>query len=254
MNIYNIIQNFWEKNEHNQCSLSEISLYFYLIHEANRQHWTSPFCVNTQILAAKLGTSKQNVLKAREGLAERDIISYEKGDGKGKPALYQLNLGLSERLEHPQQLTHPLTRQLSHPLPHPLSQKTTQPLSQPLSPPNIKEEDKICNVKEGKISLDDLKVKLIADTEWLQALSKQLSEIGISLSEKNLISKLNDFFSDLKVRNVNHKEEGDCRNHVFNWIKYHYKNYTYGQKTIINSQVGRAQISDNLPHDYRGSC
>ena len=67
MGIYDYMNNFWFENENDPCSLSETSLYFYLLYEANRQHWVMPFKVSTQMLVARLNTSKQNVMKAREG-------------------------------------------------------------------------------------------------------------------------------------------------------------------------------------------
>ena len=68
MGIYDYMNHFWFENENDPCSLSETSLYFYLLYEANRQHWVMPFKVSTQMLVARLNTSKQNVMKAREGL------------------------------------------------------------------------------------------------------------------------------------------------------------------------------------------
>ena len=61
MSIYDYLIYFWQKNEYDQCSLSEIALYFCLLHESNRQHWASPFKASTQMLMARLGTSKPNM-------------------------------------------------------------------------------------------------------------------------------------------------------------------------------------------------
>ena len=47
MSIYDYLIYFWQKNEYDQCSLSEIALYFCLLHESNRQHWASPFKAST---------------------------------------------------------------------------------------------------------------------------------------------------------------------------------------------------------------
>ena len=73
MGIYDYMNHFWFENENDPCSLSEGVLYFYLLYEANRQHWASPFKVSTQMLAARLNTSKQNVMKARDGLRKRGL-------------------------------------------------------------------------------------------------------------------------------------------------------------------------------------
>ena len=47
MGIYDYMNHFWFENENDPCSLSEATLYFYLLYEANRQHWASPFKVST---------------------------------------------------------------------------------------------------------------------------------------------------------------------------------------------------------------
>ena len=93
MSIFELMNYFWFRNENEPCSLSEMALYHYLLYEANRQHWTMPFKVSTQMIQARLNTSKQNVMKAREALTKRGLISYSKGEGKGKPAIYTLHLG-----------------------------------------------------------------------------------------------------------------------------------------------------------------
>ena len=113
MSIYDYMNHFWFENENDPCSLSEATLYFYLLYEANRQHWVKPFKVSTQMLVARLNTSKQNVMKAREGLKKRGLIDYSKGEGKGKPALYTLNFSDEQPLQLPQPMTQPLTGSLA---------------------------------------------------------------------------------------------------------------------------------------------
>ena len=236
MSIYDYLIYFWQKNEYDQCSLSEIALYFCLLHESNRQHWASPFKASTKMLMARLGTSKPNIMKARESLMRRGLISYVKGDGKGKPALYTL------------------------------TQQVTQVLPPALPLPNIKEEDSRNAVRKEKsstpspsqankeLTLDELQGKLLADTEWMNGLSKRLTAVGFNLSGDNLKGKINEFFDDLRSRKITHKEENDCRNYVFNWIKYHNKNNNYGQERKCESKAGPTQILDNRPEDYKGAC
>ena len=262
MSIYDYLIYFWLKNEYDQCSLSEIALYFCLLNEANRQHWVSPFKASTQMLIARLGTSKQNVMKARDSLMRRGLISYVKGDGKGKPALYTLLLSPADDGGQSQEFTQPLTQKIT-PV---LTQRVTEMLSQVLPLPNIKEKDSINAERKGtpstpspsqsnkELTLDELQAKLLADTEWMNGLSKRLSAVGIAFSNDNLRGKINEFFDDLRSRKVTHKEENDCRNHVFSWIKYHNKNNNYGQERKCESKAGPTQISDNRPEDYKGAC
>ena len=262
MSIYDYLICFWLKNEYDQCSLSEIALYFCLLHEANRQHWMSPFKASTQMLMVRRGTRKHNVMKTREAMMLRGLISYNKGDGKGKPALYTLLLNSAEKDQQSQELTQPLTQKMT-PV---MTQKVTETLPPALSLSNKKEEDTINAVRKDEsstpspsqsnkeLTLDELQEKLLADTEWMSGLSKRLTAVGFNLSGDNLRGKINEFFDDLRSRKITHKEENDCRNYVFNWIKYHCKNNNYGQERKCESKAGPTPISDNRPEDYKGAC
>ena len=148
MSIYDYLICFWQKNEYDQCSLSEIALYFCLLNEANRQHWVSPFKASTQMLMARLGTSKPNIMKARESLMRRGLISYVKGDGKGKPALYTFLLSSEEDDGQLQELTQPLTQMIT-PV---MTQQVTQVLPPALPLPNIKEYCCPLNLRIGHIT------------------------------------------------------------------------------------------------------
>ena len=251
ISIYDYMNHFWFENENDPCSLSEGVLYFYLLYEANRQHWASPFKVSTQMLVARLNTSKQNVMKAREGLKKRGLIDYSKGEGKGKPALYTLNLSDEQPLQLPQPLTQPLTGSLAFKLP------------QPLPHSNIKEDN---NQKEGKeekhspssnskvvLSLPELREKLLNDDSWLRELSERLAKNKIILKGEELKDKIRGFFSEQELKGCKGKEEADCRDHVFNWINYKYKN-NYGNESKCNGQISTIKIEANRPEDYTGFC
>lgn len=264
MNIFELMNHFWFRNENEPCSLSEMALYHYLLFEANRQHWAVPFKVSTQMIQARLNTSKQNVMKAREALMRRGLISFSKGEGKGKPALYTLHLSSpNDKVPQSQQLPQPLMQELTHMSSQPLPDTLTQSL--PLS--NIK-DDNTLNVEKEKaashppsisskvaLTLSELREKLLNDEQWQSELSKQLAGIGIHLTGNDLKGKIIDFFEEQQSRGVTEKEEADCRNYVFNWIRYHSnRNINHGQESRNESKTGRAEISANRPEDYKGSC
>jgi hypothetical protein len=251
MSIYDYMNHFWFENENDPCSLSEGVLYFYLLYEANRQHWASPFKVSTQMLVARLNTSKQNVMKAREGLKKRGLIDYSKGEGKGKPALYTLNLSDEQPLQLPQPLTQPLTGSLACKLP------------QLLPHSNIKEENNKEEVKEDNssspnsnivLTLSELRAKLLNDNSWQHDLSSQLAKNGINLNAEALRKELSGFFDMLEQKGCKGKEEADCRQYAFNWINYNHKNKNHGKESKYNGKAGSAEISANRPEDYNGVC
>ena len=251
MSIYDYMNHFWFENENDPCSLSEGVLYFYLLYEANRQHWVKPFKVSTQMLVARLNTSKQNVMKAREGLKKRGLIEYSKGEGKGKPALYTLNLSDEQPLQLPQPMTQPLTGSLACKLP------------QLLPHSNIKEENNKEEVKEDNsssansnivLTLSELRAKLLNDNSWQHDLSSQLAKNGINLNAEALRKELSGFFDMLEQKGCKGKEEADCRQYAFNWINYNHKNKNHGKESKYNGKAGSAEISANRPEDYNGVC
>lgn len=251
MGIYDYMNHFWFENENDPCSLSEATLYFYLLYEANRQHWASPFKVSTQMLAARLNTSKQNVMKARDGLRKRELIDFSKGEGKGKPALYTLRLSEEQSQSLSQLMTQQLTESLASELP------------QSLPHSNIKEENTTKEVGEEKqspssnskvvLTLSELMEKLLNDNSWLLGLSERLAKNKIILNGEELKDKVREFFSEQEHKGCKGKEEADCREYVFNWIKYKYKNY-YGNESKCNGQISTIKIEANRPEDYTGYC
>lgn len=102
MKIVNYMNYFWNNNQYAPCSPSETTLYHYLLFEAERQQWVMPLKVPTQMLMAYTGISKQGVNDARGSLQKRGLITYSKGEGKGRPALYSLVLNETDE-EYTQQ-------------------------------------------------------------------------------------------------------------------------------------------------------
>jgi DNA-binding MarR family transcriptional regulator len=203
------------------------------------------------MLAARLNTSKQNVMKARDGLRKRGLIDFSKGEGKGKPALYTLRLSEEQSQSLSQLMTQQLTESLASELP------------QSLPHSNIKEENTTKEVGEEKqspssnskvvLTLSELMEKLLNDNSWLLGLSERLAKNKIILNGEELKDKVREFFSEQEHKGCKGKEEADCREYVFNWIKYKYKNY-YGNESKCNGQISTIKIEANRPEDYTGYC
>ena len=157
MNTNDFMSRFWFQNQYDPCSPSETALYHYLLFEAERQQWTMPFRVPTQMAMTYTGISKQGVNDARESLRKRGFITYSKGEGKGRPALYSLvhsdtdglhtqqyrrvtasqNVTDSKTQKMPENVTRQLplepTQELSREIAHESTQTDTQDLTQDLS-------------------------------------------------------------------------------------------------------------------------
>ena len=190
-------------------------------------------------------------MKARDGLRKRGLIDFSKGEGKGKPALYTLRLSEEQSQSLSQLMTQQLTESLASELP------------QSLPHSNIKEENTTKEVGEEKqspssnskvvLTLSELMEKLLNDNSWLLGLSERLAKNKIILNGEELKDKVREFFSEQEHKGCKGKEEADCREYVFNWIKYKYKNY-YGNESKCNGQISTIKIEANRPEDYTGYC
>jgi hypothetical protein len=165
--------------------------------------------------------------------------------------LYTLRLSEEQSQSLSQLMTQQLTESLASELP------------QSLPHSNIKEEN---NQKEGKeekhspssnskvvLPLSELREKLLNDNSWLCELSERLAKNKIILNGEELKDKIREFFSEQEHKGCKGKEEADCRDHVFNWINYKYKN-NYGNESKCNGQISTIKIEANRPEDYTGFC
>lgn len=90
MTMFDYFNNFWEEARREPFTISETALFHYILNEANHNHWEMPVRCNTAIICYTLQTSKQNIMKAREGLRARRILTYDKGSGTNSPPTYRL--------------------------------------------------------------------------------------------------------------------------------------------------------------------
>lgn len=130
MNLYELSNRFWQENEYEPFSVSEVALYFYLLHRANSRRWQMPLRCPTTMICCHLKTTRQNIIKAREALRRRGFLSFTPGKGKDAPSLYTivgnpdpLSAPLSDELSG--QLSDKMTNELTGELPHELSDKVT---------------------------------------------------------------------------------------------------------------------------------
>ena len=139
----------------------------------------------------------------------------------------------------------------------------TPKLPQSLPHSNIKEENNKEEVREEKqipspnsknvLSLSELREKLLNDDPWLCGLSDKLAKNKIILDQESLKDEINAFFSEQESKGCKGKEEADCRNYVYNWIKYKYRN-NYGKESKCDGKTGAVRIEANRPEDYTGLC
>lgn len=196
MSIYDLTNRFWQENHDEPFSVSEVALYYYLLYRANMRRWRMPIRCPTSMICIELKTTKQNVVKAREGLVKRGFISVIPGKGTSVAPEYTIHV------EPPR-----LSGELSH------------QLSGQLTIYKTKDEDLHHNNRacEGKVSLNELEQRLSADAEWLESVRSLLSKKSVVTLEE-VATQLREFFSYLRCHGFEEREEKDCRGHFLNWL------------------------------------
>lgn len=249
INIYGLIHAFWNENEYEPFSTSEIALYFFLIDRANSRRWEMPFKCPTSTISRSIQVTRQTVVNARESLRKRNLITYTKGTGKGSFPLYSLVL----------------TDSFTDGLTEILGDSATDCLSGDLTPYNIED----INIKDKKsssnkmgdvkiLSLEELEALLVNDEPWLNEIITLLSpSCQIRLPE--LRTCLGKFFRYLRCQGTKGKEEDDCRKYFVNWIKKQpinkttTKPTTYAPNQSTNDARRPSGISAKSASDYEGA-
>ena len=160
MNLYELSNRFWQENEYEPFSTSDIALYFYLLHRANSRRWQMPIRCPTAMICYHLKTTRQNIVKARESLHRRGFISFTPGKGKDVPSLYTI-------VETPETLLVPLPDELLGQWSDTTTNELTDELSDKATVYKDKETDKYIhsNKVDEKIDLNELERRLMSDTD-----------------------------------------------------------------------------------------
>lgn len=244
MNIYELLNYYWNSAAKEPFSSSETALYFLLLKIANEQHWQEAFTCSTTTLCMLLGMSKQNVLKIRAHLIERGMINVQQGTGKRHISTYSFMLPICGEQSNGKQKGQLLSKlQLTPKLTLYKNNKKKDTTN------NIIEETKVLK------TLEELEAKLMGDTEWQKSVITALGDKDTGTAEY-INSHITQFFLELKAKGTKQREEGDCKAHFFNWLKKrtNYNNHNYGNKQYATIQTQRRglEVNARTAKDYEG--
>lgn len=238
MNIFNLLSGFWRVSEDECFTTSEAALYLFLLHMANKQMWRMPIRCPTIAICNHIKTSKQNVMKAREGLKRRGIISFIPGTGTKNYALYTL-------------------KEPSDKLYGQLSEELSPRLSGQLSLYNIEKDKEYLNNKareKNNSSLEELENIFLDDQEWQHSvLSLLLSKNVTSVTIENLKIYISQFFQYLKASGYSERETNDCKNHFVNWLikqPINRKNYNEKSRPEYQDRYKPNNVNDTPTEAY----
>ena len=228
MNMFNFVLRFWRAAEEEAFTPSEAALYFYLLHRANTQKWQMPIRCPTTTVCAFLSTSKQNVVKAREGLKQRGFIEYCSGTGTNDSPLYTL-------IETPSELSGQLSDELSAQL--------------PLYKNKDKDRTTTTARTDSILNLDELEQMFLKDEQWQQA----VLELFLARNKKGvtieiLRTQISQFFLYLKASGQTEGETKDCKSYFVNWLgKQFFNNHRDGINKPDNHDRRRASEVSPAP-------
>ena len=205
MNIYELLNRFWLENEYDPCSATEIAFYFFLLNKANTRRWKMPFRCSTELIRMQLSTTRQNVLKAREGLHKKGFISFTTGTSKGNYAQYSI-------IDCTTQFTVQTTDELTDKVTDAITGELTGPLPGRLPPHNIKDKE---IYKSHIISMEKLESMLLEDGEWHSLI---LARPSTAITSDKLIDYLKIFFAYQKKKGVKSRTIEDVKIHFQNWL------------------------------------
>ncbi len=211
LNMFSLISSFWRMAEVEKFSPSEIALYFFLLQKANQQKWQMPVRCSTESIRVYIESSKQNIVKARDGLKRRGLIDFLPGKGKGAYPVYVLvpQGNKPQHLEMPKEMSIPLSVELSP----------------------YKKEDKesiTINARESLLNLEHMENQLLADKQWQENLISLISGTGEThIDNAELANQIKQFFLYLKTSGIEKRDEKECRQHFVNWLS---KTFTYKRK------------------------
>ena len=90
MNYIDYANQFWKENCRKRFQPRETALYFFLLHECNRNYWVMPVICSTEYVCCQLLISKQTLYAARNSLAERGLICFNEGKWGTQSPSYSL--------------------------------------------------------------------------------------------------------------------------------------------------------------------
>ena len=76
MNIFDLVNNFFEEDKKSKLSSSAAKLYFFLIYQANKLFWEGPLTYSIRYLSKSLSLNKNTVVKSLKELYKRKLITY----------------------------------------------------------------------------------------------------------------------------------------------------------------------------------
>ena len=263
MKYLDLIKRFWEENRSNRFTTSECALYFYLLNEGNRKYWKMTFSCSSVLVIAETGLTKSTLVRAREGLRARKLISFTEGIQNSRAPTYVIND--ADTYVDPTCETAHMTKGESAckkklETACKVEDKTGKDIKHETSSDSFS-KDKDKNKEEREVNKDympieEIEKRMLEDENWQRLVLSQLSQMGYDApKDNNLAPYIHQFFNFQRISNVCEREEGDCRQHFFNKLKKEYlSNNSHGSNQYErNNRRGSLEVSPTSKENYEST-
>lgn len=238
VNIYELMHAFWQENEYEPFSTAEIALFFFLLERANCRRWKMPFKCSTALVCRSIKVAKQTFLTARLKLSERGLITFIQGKGNAMAPAYTV-------ISEPDKWTNGKSDEQTENETEELTDSQTDSKTDSLPTYNIKDnniqdKDIIPLNNKGRadeiLSFDELEKLFLADATWHDEILREFPAV----SRLELENQIHGFFSRLRDKGENGREEKDCRNYFINSVRKFFKHNQNGRIEREFSQCSSA--------------
>lgn len=145
----------------------------------------------TTVICATIGIDKSTIIRARQGLAQRGIITFTEGVQNSQSPAYTITMDATANATG-----------------HVTSCTTIS---------KDKTQIKTSNSNAHEISLDLLEERMKNDLNWQQTVLDSLAKKDRSLpSGTTLNDHISNFFIYLRIKGYESREKKDCRSHFYN--------------------------------------
>lgn len=263
MKYLDLINRFWEENRSNRFTTSECALYFYLLNEGNRKYWKMPFSCSSALIIAETGLTKSTLVRARDGLRSRKLISFMEGVQNSRAPTYIItdaDTYAESTCETAQKAKSESVGKEKQETAGKKEGKTDKDTKHEIAPNTIsKDKDKNLNkIEENKalMPISEIEKRMLEDENWQKLVLSQLSQMGYDAPrDNNLTTYIHQFFNFQRISNVSEREEGDCRQHFFNKLKKEYlsKNNYGSNQFERNNRRGSLEVSPTSKENYESA-
>lgn len=228
MSYIDLINNFWRLNKEHSFTPNEKAVYFALLNKANELMWKNPFNQSNGYLALDSGMSEPAMIRARNTLKQKGLISYSSEVGRRHNTSYEIKYLKSFSI----------SGSISDSISDSISGSISGSISDENRLHNIRHKTRIDQTREARetrdippsplcasgeefFSVETLLEQQLADQRWIESIYLQLrpkfAQAGLRIDAVERY--LREFAGEVRIKGDEAKSRRDFMAHFVNWLK-----------------------------------